>query len=830
MHRFLLLLLSFAAFTVSVGSSAQTGQPTLFTPLHTYYMAASGCSDANAGTSPAAPWCSPNHSVVCGDVIVSAAGNYSGVNMGNWGAVSNCPSTSGGIDGTGGIYFAVLLCGGADLEACTTSGELWNIPKSNWSIQGWKVTFPACTTTRCGSEGRGFNFDGCNGVVHHFAAINNVFYSVASAVHTDDCGSAGSGIGADYVAAVGNIAVKASMNSSFPEAAFDIVGPGKLDTNPGTHHYLNNNYTWNNDCGTACNQFDSESFMFDTWDAHPGNNYQGVVSNNISWNSKRYCLQIVGGSVNTITPTMKVYNNTCFHNNVATAGDSADGELNIALGQPWTINIFNNIAFQTLVTSSGGGDVYALVSGGGLNSSLTIGGTGKQNILKGSDTHCASSLCDSGNNVAIFNGNSLPGPNGIYVNPGFNNTADLLANRSGNTPNCSGFYNATLCMGYNPNTQTLTNPSVIYDLQPNPNCGGVTGQCSGKGFQLPSTVCASSGDVFNDYPVWLKGIVYLRVVNNQVFQYHDLATTSCRVDPAPKAFNTHDFNGDGKSDILWQDTSGSGSVDIFLMNGAQILQNAGVANALSPWSIVGQRDFDGDGKSDILWRDTSAGTVAMWFMNGTQLTQSVGVANVATAWKIVGTGDFNGDGKGDILWQDTSGNVAIWLMNGAQLMQNAGVANVSGWSIAGTGDFNGDGKTDILWSNSSGTVAIWFMNGTQLTQSVGVANAPSGWTIAGVGDFNGDGKSDILWQDGSGNVAIWLMNGAQLIQSVGVGNASGWSIIGTGDFNGDGTSDILWRNSSGIVAIWLMNNAQITQSVGVANVATNWSVQGANAD
>jgi hypothetical protein len=294
--------------------------------------------------------------------------------------------------------------------------------------------------------------------------------------------------------------------------------------------------------------------------------------------------------------------------------------------------------------------------------------------------------------------------------------------------------------------------------------------------------------------------------------------------------NTHDFDGDGKSDILWQDTSGSGSVDIFLMNGPQILQNAGVANVLSPWSIVGQRDFDGDGKSDILWRDTSVGTVAIWFMNGTQLTQSVGVANVATAWKIVGTGDFNGDGKGDILWQDTSGNVAIWLMNGAQLMQNAGIANVSGWSIAGTGDFNGDGKTDILWSNSSGTVAIWFMNGTQLTQSVGVANAPSGWTIVGIGDFNGDGKSDILWQDGSGNVAIWLMNGAQLIQSVGVGNASGWSIIETGDFNGDGTSDILWRNSSGTVAIWLMNNAQITQSVGVANVPTNWSVQSANAD
>jgi prepilin-type processing-associated H-X9-DG protein len=45
----------------------------------------------------------------------------------------------------------------------------------------------------------------------------------------------------------------------------------------------------------------------------------------------------------------------------------------------------------------------------------------------------------------------------------------------------------------------------------------------------------------------------------------------------PKAFNTHDFNGDGKSNILWHD--GSGNVGMWLMNGAQILQVAGVGAA-----------------------------------------------------------------------------------------------------------------------------------------------------------------------------------------------------------------------------------------------------------
>jgi hypothetical protein len=36
--------------------------------------------------------------------------------------------------------------------------------------------------------------------------------------------------------------------------------------------------------------------------------------------------------------------------------------------------------------------------------------------------------------------------------------------------------------------------------------------------------------------------------------------------------DTHDFNSDGKSDILWRD--GAGDVGMWLMNGAQILQGA----------------------------------------------------------------------------------------------------------------------------------------------------------------------------------------------------------------------------------------------------------------
>src|SRR5262249_23908746 len=86
-----------------------------------------------------------------------------------------------------------------------------------------------------------------------------------------------------------------------------------------------------------------------------------------------------------------------------------------------------------------------------------------------------------------------------------------------------------------------------------------------------------------------------------------------------------------------------------------------LGNISTTWSVVGTGDFDGDGKADILWHDTS-GNVPIWFMNGTTISSGALLGNIPATWSIVGTGDFNGDGKSDILWRDTSGNVAVWLI------------------------------------------------------------------------------------------------------------------------------------------------------------------------
>ena len=260
--------------------------------------------------------------------------------------------------------------------------------------------------------------------------------------------------------------------------------------------------------------------------------------------------------------------------------------------------------------------------------------------------------------------------------------------------------------------------------------------------------------------------------------------------------DTHDFNGDGKSDILWRDTAGD--VGMWLMNGVTILQGAAFNAVATNWSIVGQRDFNGDGKSDILWRDT-AGDVGMWLMNGTQIVQGGSFSAVPLNWSVAGTGDFNGDGKADILWMDNQGNVGIWFMNGTQILQAGVVGQLPpNWIIVGS-----DMKGDIFLRNiSSGDVGMWVMNGSHIAQSVDFGPVSLNWTVAGIGDFDGNGSFDLLWRDTAGDVGIWLMNGTSIMSTKVLGNAStSWNIAETGDFNGDGRSDILWVDNTGNVVI-----------------------------
>jgi hypothetical protein len=306
----------------------------------------------------------------------------------------------------------------------------------------------------------------------------------------------------------------------------------------------------------------------------------------------------------------------------------------------------------------------------------------------------------------------------------------------------------------------------------------------------------------------------------------------------------NDFNGDGRSDVLWRNST-TGDVTNWLgqMNGG-FAGNTDAAwnNASLSWHIAGTGDFNGDGRSDILWRSDS-GEITNW------LGKSDGgfAGNIANAdnhidssWQVAATGDFNGDGRDDILWQNSNGTVTDWLgqANGgfAGNLANAENSASAGWHVVGTGDFNGDGRDDVLWRNDNGDVTDWLgqTNGGFVGNTAFAYNYASlAWHIVGVGDFNGDDRDDILWRSDDGQVTNWLGN-ANGGFTGNLANANNhidaqWTTVEVGDFNGDGRDDILWQNTdTGTVTDWLgqPNGSFIGNGANASNhVDAGWHVQ-----
>jgi len=72
------------------------------------------------------------------------------------------------------------------------------------------------------------------------------------------------------------------------------------------------------------------------------------------------------------------------------------------------------------------------------------------------------------------------------------------------------------------------------------------------------------------------------------------------------------------------------------MDGQTLVSAGAVVSIPTAWQVAGVADFNGDGKSDILWRHTS-GAVAEWNMDGTAIASGgvvAGGAAVPADWII----------------------------------------------------------------------------------------------------------------------------------------------------------------------------------------------------
>jgi uncharacterized protein DUF4214 len=285
-----------------------------------------------------------------------------------------------------------------------------------------------------------------------------------------------------------------------------------------------------------------------------------------------------------------------------------------------------------------------------------------------------------------------------------------------------------------------------------------------------------------------------------------------------------DFNGDGRADLAWQRSSDN-LVEIQLLNNGAPAGGGIISNSPfdSNWQVAGRGDFNGDGRSDLVYRRVSDGFTEIQLLNGSQGIGGGAISNnpFDANWRIVSTGDFNADGNADLLWRRNSDALTeIQFLNGINSVGGGVIANNpfdANWNVVARGDFNGDGTTDLAWRRASdGLVEVQLINGLTGIGGGLIANNPfdASWNVVAAGDFLGNGRADLVWQRASdGLVEIQFLNGNTAVGGGVIANnpfGSTWQVVGAADYNADGRADLVYRRpSDGVTAIQLLNGTTI---------------------
>lgn len=272
------------------------------------------------------------------------------------------------------------------------------------------------------------------------------------------------------------------------------------------------------------------------------------------------------------------------------------------------------------------------------------------------------------------------------------------------------------------------------------------------------------------------------------------------------ALASGDVNGDGKTDLLVD--SSSGVVSVLLGNGNSTFaaRQTFVAGAASYSAALA--DVNGDGKPDlIIVNDTASGTVGVLLGNGNGTFASPATIAVGSQPRSASVADVNADGKPDIVVAN-SNSVGVLLGNGdgSFRAQQTFAAGTHPYSIA-VADLNGDSKGDLIVANlgaNSVSVLLGNGNGTFVAQQSSVSITLPKFVAAT--DVNGDGQFDII-AAGPGGASVLLGNGNGTFQNQQTFATGGGSYgLSISDINGDGKVDLVLANNAGGGAIVMLGN------------------------
>jgi len=275
---------------------------------------------------------------------------------------------------------------------------------------------------------------------------------------------------------------------------------------------------------------------------------------------------------------------------------------------------------------------------------------------------------------------------------------------------------------------------------------------------------------------------------------------------AISTLSANDFNDDGYSDLVFQNSNGYVKTWELDSNGARVeerwLTNLGSTDWEIYESIV---DLDNDGDVDILIQNKTNGYLKTLQMNDFALDSIKWTGNPAgVEWEVVGISDIDGDNYPDIILQhSTSGYIKAFKMDvdskgTAQWIGNPGSAD---WEVEKVIDIDSDGIADIVMRNKSLGYVKAFKLSSDFSKTDKWIGSPGGadWILEDVKDIDGDTVPDILFASESyGYLKAFKLASDFSYTAKWIGNpgSNDWDLADITDVDGDDIEDIILRSES----------------------------------
>jgi hypothetical protein len=271
----------------------------------------------------------------------------------------------------------------------------------------------------------------------------------------------------------------------------------------------------------------------------------------------------------------------------------------------------------------------------------------------------------------------------------------------------------------------------------------------------------------------------------------------------------YDFQARGASDLLLRNTATGLLTAWNVFPTATVRTFTSGGRTTGVWDVLDSGDYDGDGRSDLLWHDAVSGRVQLCRSDGASAGLCADFMFLPTGWSLIGLGDTDGDGRRDVLLRTEQGAAQfVCLGTGSSLSicgASFGSFPDSSWRLLAPGDVDGDQRADLVFHEvGTGLVLACGVRRTSVGACNTLLSLGAGMVVTPIGDATGDGLGELVVRDAAGAVTIVCsLAGGRLRGCAALaGIEPRWTLVGAGDYDGDGRADLVLRDAAaGLVRI-----------------------------